>query len=133
MNSYVNRLYYFQKKFIYKAEILDKKTLVRNRIFGGKVLNTKLLFIIINSGRLFLKIFRELPRQLALMFRTQEEWLLLVISIIYLLSAKLRNLLWRYSILNAHCKHIIFLFDKFFEAEAAYRVTAFVSEISIYV
>ena len=72
---------------------------------------------IINSARLLLKSFRELPCQFVSVSRTQEEWLLLVSSVIYLPSAKRQKLLWRHSILNAHCKHI------------ACRVTAFVSEI----
>ena len=84
---------------------------------------------IINSVRLLLKSFRELPCQFASVSRTQEEWLLLVISVIYIPNAKPRKLLWRYSILNAHCKHMIFLFEKFFKAETACRVTASVSEI----
>ena len=99
------------------------------RVFGGKVLNTELLFIIINISRLFLKSFRELPCQFASVSRNQKEWLLLVISVIYLLSAKPQKLLWRHSILNAHCNHITFLFEKVFKAEGACRVTAFVSEI----
>ena len=84
---------------------------------------------VINSARLLLKSFRELLCQFASVSRTQEEWLLIIISVIYLPSAKPRKLLWRYSILNAHCKHMIFLFEKFFKAETACRVTAFVSEI----
>ena len=86
-------------------------------------------YLIINSGRLLLKSFRELPCQFASVSRTQEEWLLLVISIIYLPCTKPRKLLWRYSILNNHSKHMIFLFEKFFMPETACRVTAFVSEI----
>ena len=82
---------------------------------------------IINSARQLLKPFRELSCQFASVSRTQEEWL--VISVIYLPSAKLRKLLWRYSILNAHCKHMIFLSKNFFKAETASRVTVFVSEI----
>ena len=82
---------------------------------------------IINSARQLLKPFRELSCQFASVSRTQEEWL--VISAIYLPSAKLRKLLWRYSILNAHCKHMTFLSKNFFKAETASRVTVFVSEI----
>ena len=73
---------------------------------------TDVINIIINSARLLLKSFRELPCQFESVSRTQEEWLLLVISVIYLLSAKPRKLLWGYSILNAHCKHMIFLIEK---------------------
>ena len=83
----------------------------------------------INSARLLLKSFRELLSQFASVYWTQEEQLLLVISIIYLPSPKPRKLLWRYSILNAHCKHMIFLFEKFFKAEKVYRVTSFVTFI----
>ena len=82
---------------------------------------------IINSARQLLKPFRELSCQFASLSRTQEEWL--VISAIYLPSAKLRKLLWTYSILNAHCKHMTFLSKNFFKAETASRVTVFVSEI----
>ena len=84
---------------------------------------------IINSATLLLKSFRELLCQFVLVSRSQEEWLLLVISEIYLLIAKPGKLLWRYSILNAHCKHMIFLFEKFFKAEKVYRVTSFVTFI----
>ena len=83
----------------------------------------------INSARLILKSFQELPCQFASVSRTQEELLMLIISVIYLPSTKPRNLLWRYSILNAHCNHVIFSFEKFFKAETACRVTAFVGEI----
>ena len=82
---------------------------------------------IINSARQLLKPFRELSCQFASVSRTQAEWL--VISVIYLPIAKLRKLLWRYSIINAHCKHMIFLFKNFFKAETASRVRIFVSEI----
>ena len=85
--------------------------------------------LLINSARLLLKSFRELPCQFASVSRTQEKWLLLVISVIYLPSPKPRKWLSRYSILNAHCKHMILLLEKFFKAETACRVTAFVSEI----
>ena len=79
----------------------------------------------ITSATLLLKSFRELPYQ----FASVSMRLLLVISVIYLPSAKPRKLLWRYSILNAHCRHMIFLLEKLFKGEAACRVTAFVSEI----
>ena len=82
---------------------------------------------IINSARQLLKPFRELSCQFASVSRTQEEWL--VISVIYLPIANLRKLLWRYSIINAHYKHMIFLFKNFFKAETASRVRIFVSEI----
>ena len=83
----------------------------------------------INCARLLLKSFRELLSQFASVYRTQEEQLLLVISVIYLPNPKPRKLLWRYSILNAHCKHMIFLFEKFFKAETACRMIGFVIEI----
>ena len=70
-------------------------------------------YLIINSDRLLLKSFRELPCQFASVSRTQEEWLLLVISAIYLPNAKPWKLLWRYSILNVHCKHMIFFSKSF--------------------
>ena len=82
-------------------------------------LNSSYKINIINSARLLLKSFGELPSQFASVSRTQEEWLLLVISVIYLPSAKPQKLLWRYSILNAHCKHMTFLFKEFFKAETA--------------
>ena len=83
----------------------------------------------INSARLLLKSFWELLCQFASVSKTHEEWLLLVISVIYLPRAKPRKLLWRYSILNAHCMHMIFLFEKFFKVKTACRVTVFVCEI----
>ena len=82
---------------------------------------------IINSARQLSKPFRELSCRFASVSRTQEEWL--VISVIYLPIANLRKLLWRYSIINAHYKHMIFLFKNFFKAETASRVRIFVSEI----
>ena len=54
---------------------------------------------------------------------------MLVLSVIYLPSAKPQKLLRRYSILNAHYEHMIFLFEKFFKVETACRVTAVISEI----
>ena len=88
-----------------------------------------MLIVFTFSAGLLLKSFRELPCQFASMSRTQKEWLLVVTSIINLPSAKSRKLLWRHSILNAHCKHMILFFEKLFKAETACRVIAFMSEV----
>ena len=107
---------------------LDKYE-IRGSYFKVTSFVFEIFYPVINRVRLLLKSFWELPCQLASVTRTQEEWLLLVISVIYLPSTKPRKLLWRNSILNANCNHMVFLFKKFFKAETACRVTAFVSEI----